>query len=95
MKQERETLYDRSATFISDAVAQIVSNFATRENVTVEEILALVERLPVALGNSAGHFFPRAPQTAPDGYNATAQPAVAIDQSLNFCHPSLVFDNFH
>lgn len=76
-------MYDKSSIFISDAVAQIVSNFAARENVTVEEILALAQQLPAALGNSTAQIFPRAPQAEPDGHIATAQPAVAIDQSVS------------
>lgn len=76
-------MYDKSSIFISDAVAQIVSNFAARENVTVEEILSLAQQLPAALGNSTDDIFPRAPLAEPDGYIATAQPAVAIDQSVS------------
>jgi predicted transcriptional regulator len=68
---------------MSGAIAQIVSNFAKRENATVEEILALAQQLPAALGSSTDQFIPHAPQAELDGHIATVQPAVAIDQSVS------------
>lgn len=83
MKQERETLNDNDDTPITGAIAQIISSFAARDNVTVEEILALAKQLPVALGSGTQISLSHTVQVAPEGYTATTRPAVAVDQSVS------------
>lgn len=73
---------DTNKRLISDAVADIVSSFAARDNASVEEILALARQLPGALV-TADQFLAGTSETTLGGHTVTAQPAVAIDQSVS------------
>lgn len=73
---------DKNAMLISDAALKVLSNFASRENATVEDVLALAAKLPAALGKVQ---YPQlsAPQTGAIEVLQTARPAVPIDQSVS------------
>lgn len=77
----REALDDNNSISISDAVVRIVSSFAARDNATVEEVLALAQQLPGALG-SAVQITARASQITPSVHIGIAHPAVPVDQSV-------------
>lgn len=73
---------DKNTMLISDAVLSVLSSFASRENATVEDVLALARQLPAALGDNNASV-PVEPQTAMTETIETARPAVAIDQSIS------------
>lgn len=73
---------DNKAVLISDAAVSVLSSFASRENATVEDVLALARKLPAVLGNvEQPHSF--APQIRTSEVIETVRPAVAIDQSVS------------
>ena len=72
---------DKNNISMSDAVANILSSFAARDNATVEDIIALAQQLPSALARS-GQTSARTPQILENEHVLTARPAVAIDQSV-------------
>ena len=66
---------------VSEAVTKIVASFASREQATVEEVVALAQRLPIAFGQSASA--PVSPQPAANMDARWAKPAVALEQSVS------------
>ena len=65
-----------------DAVTSILSSFATRENATVADVVALAQQLPTALEHvDQSHDW--VSKTAADGFTEVSQPAVAVDQSVS------------
>ena len=68
---------------VSDAVIEILSQFATRESATVEEILALARQLPAALSPTSRQAI-RIGEAAPHPQtDDTPRPAVAVEKSWN------------
>lgn len=68
----------------SDAALEVLSAFASRENATVEDVLALARQLPTALSGITGAIAnltqPPAPGAQPTAF---ATPAVPISESVS------------
>ncbi|MDF3414843.1 MucR family transcriptional regulator [Sulfitobacter sp. M57] len=72
---------DENAVLISNAVLQVLSSFASRENATVEDVLTLAGKLPAILDNRE-QSKPAISQVAAPATN-TVKPAVAIEKSVS------------
>lgn len=68
---------------IDEAMVQVLSSFASRENATVDEVIALARRLPSALGATAAAEPEAAPAANASTSPRTAVPAVPVDQSVS------------
>lgn len=68
---------------IDEAMVQVLSSFASRENATVDEVIALARRLPSALGATAAAEHEAAPAANASTSPRTAVPAVPVDQSVS------------
>ncbi len=75
-------MYDKDSLLISDAVARILSSFASREDATVEDVVTLAQQLPQALGEVNQNLV-WSPEIWANERIKTGQPAVAIDQSVS------------
>ncbi|GAA6176159.1 MucR family transcriptional regulator [Sulfitobacter pacificus] len=73
---------DKNAMLVSDATFSILSSFASRENATVEDVLALASKLPAVLGGREQPATALA-QIVSSKPHETVRPAVAIDQSVS------------
>lgn len=68
---------------IDEAMVQVLSSFASRENATVDEVIALARRLPSALGATTAAEPEAAPAANASTSPRTAVPAVPVDQSVS------------
>ncbi len=75
-------MYDKNNIPLSDVVAQVLAQFAARENATVEDVIALARQLPGAL-SLAPQLRPAQMPTRVSDETMAPRPAVAIDQSVS------------
>jgi len=75
-------VYDKNNIPLSDVVAQVLAQFAARENATVEDVIALARQLPGAL-SLAPQSRPAQMPTRVSDETIAPRPAVAIDQSVS------------
>ncbi|MFC6639653.1 MucR family transcriptional regulator [Sulfitobacter sediminilitoris] len=71
-----------NATQPTNALVQVLSCFAARENATVEDVVALAKQLKAVLGDAANKDVPRSLVSTADLSTQIAVPAVPLDQSV-------------
>jgi predicted transcriptional regulator len=74
---------EKSIPPLSDAALRIVTEFASRENATVDDVLSLARQLPAALGYANSMAVQPDPVPASSTQQSDARPAVDVSQSVS------------